>query len=239
MKTIRYILFIPIIYTIISYLFISIPFLLELIFSLEDSTLITVMFLFGGGLIGLYYVLPGGIIFLASKISPNLKFSFYSTLLITLGLGFLFIFKYWSTIDSYEVMGFYLQLVVTSLTFGFISSIILGLSLSPIFEEILDDRFELPITILMLVGGKIFSLGIFLIICFISIQLCEIRIDKEYSWYSGIWHGIFVIPKWIFSFFVESPIYFKAPESSLAYKIFWWISLIIFPLGIFGSRNNY
>lgn len=237
MKSIRYILFIPIIYIIIFFLFYSIPYLLELIFSLEDSTLITVMFLFGGGLIGLYYVLPGGIIYLANKISPNLPFSFYSTLLITLGLGIFNIYKFWSTIDSLAVMGFYMQLVLTSLTFGFISSIILSLFMN--FEEILDDRFELPITILMLVGGKIFSLGIFLIFCFISIQLCEIRIDKEYSWYSGIWHGIFVIPKWIFSFFVDAPIYFKAPVSTLAYKIFWWISLIIFPLGIFGSRNNY
>ena len=187
-------------------------------------------------MIGLYYVLPGGIIFLANKISPSLHFSFYSTLIITLGLGLLNIFKFWSKIDSSGVLGLYMQFVLTSLTIGFISSIILGLFLN--FENNLSDKFDFPITLLMMVGGKIFSLGIFLIFCFISIQLCDIKINKEYTWYYGIWHGIFVFPKWIFSFFVDLPIYFKAPDSTLAYKIFWWFSLIIFPLGFFGSRNN-
>lgn len=238
MKTIRNILFIPIIYTLIFYLFYSIPYLLELIFSLEDSTLIIVMFLFGGGLVGLYYVIPGGIIFLANKISSSLLFSFYSTLIITLGLGFYNIFKFWTTIDSSSIMGMglYVQCVLTSLTIGFISSIIISLFSNA--EDYLSEKFDIPMSILMMIGGKIFSIGVFLIFCFISIQLCEVRIDKEYSWYSGIWHGIFVFPKWIFSLFIDAPIYFKAPESTLAYKIFWWISLIIFPLGFFGSRNN-
>ena len=33
--------------------------------------------------------------------------------------------------------------------------------------------------------------------CFIGWLLCDIDPNKTYTWYSGIWHGMFFIPNFI------------------------------------------
>ncbi|GHT34914.1 hypothetical protein AGMMS49574_23230 [Bacteroidia bacterium] len=63
--------------------------------------------------------------------------------------------------------------------------------------------------------------------------LCEIDPTKDYTWYSGIWHGLFVIPHWIVSWF-SNDVFCKAPNSTIAYSIWWWITFIFSSFGILG-----
>jgi hypothetical protein len=48
---------------------------------------------------------------------------------------------------------------------------------------------------------------------------------EQYEWLSGLWHGVFVVPRWIVSLFNEK-IYCKAPKSTTGYSVCWWISFV-------------
>lgn len=54
--------------------------------------------------------------------------------------------------------------------------------------------------------------------------LCDIEPDKTYTWYSGIWHGMFFIVNIIRSMFTDA--LFKATDYTTAYNVFYWISAI-------------
>ena len=56
------------------------------------------------------------------------------------------------------------------------------------------------------------------IACALAAWLCDIEPDKTYTWYSGIWHGLFCIPNWIRSFF-DSECFVK-PTTTLRVIIF-------------------
>ena len=45
--------------------------------------------------------------------------------------------------------------------------------------------------------------------------------DKTYTWYSGIWHGMFFISNFIRSWFTD--VLYKAESYTEAYNVFWWI----------------
>jgi hypothetical protein len=64
---------------------------------------------------------------------------------------------------------------------------------------------------------------------------CDIDPDKTYSWYSGIWHGTFVIPNFILSLFTDHIC--KAKEYTTMYNVFWWITFIGSILGFWGIRR--
>ena len=40
--------------------------------------------------------------------------------------------------------------------------------------------------------------------CFMGWYLCDINPNDTYSWYSGIWHGLFFIPNWFRSWFGDA-----------------------------------
>lgn len=67
--------------------------------------------------------------------------------------------------------------------------------------------------------------------------LCNIDPYESYVWYHGIWHGIFVIPNWIFSFF-DHDILCKANDYTTGYNIWWWIVLIWEVLGLLGGSSR-
>ena len=52
-----------------------------------------------------------------------------------------------------------------------------------------------------------------------------------------IWHGMFAIPNWVVSWFTDD-VYCKAPNSTTAYSVWWWISFVLAGLGIIGGGNN-
>lgn len=64
-----------------------------------------------------------------------------------------------------------------------------------------------------------------LVSMFFGWLLCDIDSSKEYSWYSGIWHGLFFIPNLIRSWFGEA--IYKAESHTAAYNFFWWIFTIL------------
>ena len=55
---------------------------------------------------------------------------------------------------------------------------------------------------------------------------CSINPEKTYSWYAGIWHGLFWFPNIVMSLFSDS-IYAKAPNGTVAYNIFYYATAII------------
>lgn len=60
-----------------------------------------------------------------------------------------------------------------------------------------------------------------LVSCLVGWLLCNIDPDKTYTWYSGIWHGMFFIPNFIRSWFTDA--LYKAESYIAAYNVFWWI----------------
>ena len=83
-----------------------------------------------------------------------------------------------------------------------------------------------------------FYIAIFVALCFFSIQICDIKPNKLYYWYSGIWHGFFVVPHFIMSIFYDG-IYFMAPNSTFAYKFWWWNVFAFSTLAILGRGRKW
>lgn len=55
---------------------------------------------------------------------------------------------------------------------------------------------------------------------------CNIDSEDTYSWISGIWHGIFVVPNYV-RHTMDSVILYKAADYSTMYNIFWWIIVVL------------
>jgi len=232
MKALRYIIFIPIIILVIGAVYTLLPISLFYLMSLSKFWLIILLVFFGGLAVGIFQLLPGGITWLSAKISPSKNFAFYSVMIISILLAIIQIYGYWTTPNIYET-GFdkFLGIMLSCLTTGFASSCSVGAGIE-MFEE-----KSASLGIILSTGGKIFYIGIFLAFCLLSTKISYISPDKTYSWYSGVWHGIFVLPHWVVSWFSED-IYCKAPNSTTAYSIWWWISFIFIGLGILGGSNR-
>lgn len=232
MKAIRYIIFIPIIFLIIGAVYTLLPMSLFGLMSLSRFWLIILLIFFGGLTVAIFQLLPGGITWLSAKISPSKNFAFYSILTISILLAILQIYGYWTAPDINETgFGKFLGIMLTCLTIGFAASFSVGAGID-LFEE-----KATTLGIILSIGAIIFYIGIFLAFCLFSTKICYINPDKTYSWYSGIWHGIFVIPNWVMSWFVDD-LYCKAPLRTTAYHIWWWISFIFIGLSIFGGGNR-
>lgn len=76
------------------------------------------------------------------------------------------------------------------------------------------------------------NIVILIIYCVIGWCFCDIDPVKEYSWYSGIWHGIFSAANAVKCIFTDS--LFKAEEYTTAYNVFYWIFSIISDLIVAG-----
>jgi hypothetical protein len=71
---------------------------------------------------------------------------------------------------------------------------------------------------------------IYFILCIIiSIFVCDIEPQSTYTWYSGIWHGLFFVPNFILSIFYDN--LYKAESYSSAYNFFWWVLAIFTTIG--------
>lgn len=68
--------------------------------------------------------------------------------------------------------------------------------------------------------------------------LCNINVEKEYFWYSGIWHGMFFVPNFIRHLVWHTP--YKAELYTTAYNIWYWIFSIGSTFGYLfsGGRPN-
>jgi len=75
-------------------------------------------------------------------------------------------------------------------------------------------------------GGIIRLIVNLCIYAFLAHLLCNINPEETYSWYSGIWHGIFFIPNYMFHDISADALY-KANFYTTAYNIWWWICTIV------------
>ena len=66
---------------------------------------------------------------------------------------------------------------------------------------------------------------VFVIFIFIAKLICDIDAQEHYSWLSGIWHGVFVVPNYICSVFNPNVLY-KALNYTFMYNLLWWITFI-------------
>lgn len=85
--------------------------------------------------------------------------------------------------------------------------------------------------------GKLYTLLVFIIVCFLSTVICDINPDVSYTWYSGIWHGLFVVPHWVVSWFSEETL-LKAPIRTSGYTFWWWTIVVIVCLGLLTSTKR-
>jgi hypothetical protein len=182
--------------------------------------LFMLLIFFGGLIIGLFAIIPGIISWLFAKISPSKNFAFNATVIISVLLAVLQIFNIWTNQDlSENGLVILVNIILTLLILGFAASISVGAGNDTLY---VDDEL---MNRLLRVGAFTFNAGIFLSLSLIALKLSHINEAKTYPWFMGIWHGIFTIPNWILSWFVDG-IYCKAPKSTFAYSVWWWISLV-------------
>ena len=84
----------------------------------------------------------------------------------------------------------------------------------------------------------IITLVIIIVYYLIAYFFCSINPEKTYSWYSGIWHGLFLFPNAIMSLFSDS-IYVKAPNGTTAYNVFFYITAFLSLSTGGGTWKNY
>ena len=76
-----------------------------------------------------------------------------------------------------------------------------------------------------------------LMCCFLGWLLCDISPNKEYTWYSGIWHGMFFLINFVRSWFTDA--LYKAEIYTTAYNVFYWIFSILSVFGVlFGGAGR-
>ena len=78
--------------------------------------------------------------------------------------------------------------------------------------------------------------GVESIICILytsvlAVIACEIDAETTYTWYYGLWHGIFFVPN--FLLYLVSDVPFKAELYSTAYNVFYWIFSILSSITLF------
>lgn len=61
---------------------------------------------------------------------------------------------------------------------------------------------------------------------FIGWLFCDIDKHKYYTWYYGVWHGLFFVQNWLRSWFVDSALC-KVKHYSTGYNLWWWIFTIL------------
>lgn len=94
------------------------------------------------------------------------------------------------------------------------------------------------------VKAAAFFFGLTMVGCLLANWWCTIDPEIEYQWYSGIWHGIFIIPNWTMSWMFGKDILCQAPIHTTGYIIWWWLCLIFHCITAFvctfgGRSNNY
>ena len=83
----------------------------------------------------------------------------------------------------------------------------------------LDRQKDGPLPIVIALGIEV---GL---ACFI----CNIDASDSYSWISGVFHGLFIVPNFIRHLFSADILYF-AEYHTTAYTIFYWLTAILFIL---------
>lgn len=77
-----------------------------------------------------------------------------------------------------------------------------------------------------------------LVMCFLGWLLCNIQEGESYTWYSGIWHGLFLPNNFVRSLFFKDVLY-KAEIYNTSYLILYWIFAVISVLSyVVGNKRE-
>lgn len=87
------------------------------------------------------------------------------------------------------------------------------------------QKFILSILTLLAISGGCLPLIELVTSMAVSYFFCDINPTQTYSWYAGIWHGLFFLPNWMWSGFGDK--LYKAEYYTNAYNIFWWFFSIL------------
>ena len=209
----------------------SIPLIgLSFLIGLSKSWLITFLLLFFGISVMIFQFLPVLLIWLIPKFSPFPSFSKGTIVVFAVYFTFSVLSNTWLDTElNQQGIGILLGLIITALT--------LGMTLNLVYSMTVDDSMESRLDFLILIGQIIFYVGLAFLSCFLTLKICLIMPSKDYNMFSGLWHGIFAIPNWVLSWFLDDH-YCKAPSQTFAYSIFWWIGLIFFGQGFFGISRR-
>lgn len=99
----------------------------------------------------------------------------------------------------------------------------------------LMQKFILSVLVLFAFWGRSLPLVELVICMVVSCFLCDIDPNLTYSWYAGIWHGLFFLPNWMWSGFGDT--LYKAEYYTDAYNIFWWLFSILSTLFVAWLYN--
>ena len=90
----------------------------------------------------------------------------------------------------------------------------------------LDRHKDGPFKIKKIVRFLFIALGIEVGIAWL---ICNIDASETYSWISGVFHGLFIVPNFVRHLF-SNDILFFAEYHTTAYTIFYWLTAVLFIL---------
>ena len=97
------------------------------------------------------------------------------------------------------------------------------------------QKFILSVLVLFAIWGGCLPLIELVASMAVSYFFCDIDPDVTYSWYAGIWHGLFFLPNWMWNGFGDK--LYKAEYYTDAYNIFWWLFSILSTLCVVWVYN--
>ncbi|MFC2412581.1 MAG: hypothetical protein ACFNQF_01020 [Bacteroides sp.] len=75
------------------------------------------------------------------------------------------------------------------------------------------------------------------LLCLLGWLFCDINSFEVYSWYSGLWHGLFLPANFVRHLIWEDVLYI-APLHTVAYTVWYWIVGILSILSFFLRRGR-
>ena len=93
--------------------------------------------------------------------------------------------------------------------------------MAPPFIMNMIQKIILFVLLLLACMGGCLPLVELVVSMLLSYFICDISPEVTYTWYSGIWHGLFFLPNWMWSG-INGALY-KAEDYTYAYNVLWWI----------------
>ena len=126
MKYLRYLLFIPVTFIIISLIYLLFNFLLYWFIGLSTFWLILILVFFGGTIWQIFKILSALIMNFTSKLSPSIEFAFWTIVALSVLNGILAIINAWSMDINYSSKVVFGAIIYSVLVFELTLALIIG-----------------------------------------------------------------------------------------------------------------
>lgn len=77
--------------------------------------------------------------------------------------------------------------------------------------------------LISLITRPISTIIVYGILALVGLHFCEISPTESYSWYSGIWHGLFFVPNMFASWVLPGEVLNYSDNGSFFYYVWLWI----------------